>query len=132
MRLSVSAAILALPFCAPALAFDAATFTGGMHETSAPAEAQAVQRTTAGERLPISFHFATREEGHELLLGGVHVTIDDAATLGRVLSAVADGPFLLASVPEGAYQVTATHEGRAQVAVIVVARGEPLRVAFYW
>ncbi|HEX4882744.1 MAG TPA: carboxypeptidase-like regulatory domain-containing protein [Casimicrobiaceae bacterium] len=132
MRPSVSAAFLALSLCAPALAFDAATFTGGMHETSAPADVQAVQRTTTGERLPVSFHFATREEGHELLLGGVHVAIDDAATLGRVLSAVADGPFLLASVPEGAYQVTATHEGRAQVAVIVVARGEPLRVAFYW
>lgn len=82
--------------------------------------------------LPVSFHFALRENGHERLLNDVHVAIDDVATQARVVIAVSDGPFLLAVVPEGAYQVTATHAGRVQNAVIVVERGEPLRVSFTW
>jgi hypothetical protein len=82
--------------------------------------------------LPVSFHFAKQEEGHEILVTDVHVAIDDAATRGRVLSAVSDGPYLIANVPEGEYQVTATHDGNAQVAVIVVERGGSLRVAFRW
>lgn len=82
--------------------------------------------------LPVSFHFAVRENGQERLLNNVHIAIDDVATLGRIVSAVSDGPFLLAVVPEGAYHVTATHAGRAQNAVIVVARGEPLRLSFTW
>lgn len=94
-----------------------------------PAPAQA-----SGGRvvLPVSFHFARHEEGHEILVGDVHVAIDDAATMGRVHSAVSDGPYLIANVPEGEYQVTATHDGRAQVAMIVVERGGPLRIAFRW
>lgn len=82
--------------------------------------------------LPVSFRFLTREEGHEILVNDVHVAIDDAATHGRVLAAVSDGPYLSANVPAGCYRVTATHDGRAQVAEIVVGRGAPLVVAFYW
>jgi hypothetical protein len=127
MRLSPFLAALALA-ATPVSALDVASIAGAAADAAAPAEAVA---HPAGV-LPVSFHFAAREEGHELLVTDVHVTIDDAATLGRVLSAVSDGPFLQASVPAGAYQVTATHGGRAQVAVIHVGGVEPTRVAFYW
>jgi hypothetical protein len=127
MRLSPFLAALAVA-ATPVSAFDVATIAGAAADTAAQVEAFA----RPAEAQPVSFHFAAREEGHELQVTDVHVTIDDAATLGRVLSVVSDGPFLQATVPAGAYQVTATHGGRAQVAVIHVGGPEPTRVAFYW
>ena len=79
----------------------------------------------------MSFQFATREEGHELLLTNVHVVVLCAVS-GKLFEAVSDGPFLLAHLPNGNYEVVASHEGQAQHVALSVVRGEPRRVAIYW
>ncbi len=132
MRPILRPRVLALAACLPA----GLAFAGPLPQGDLPAgpvvEPRLAVQLRSVEILPVSFQFAERDEGHARLVTDVHVTIDDAATHARVVAAVSDGPFLLASVPVGCYQVTATHAGRAQVVTLVVERGEPLRVAFYW
>jgi hypothetical protein len=81
--------------------------------------------------VPVSFQFATREEGHELLLTNVHVVVLCPVS-GKRFEAVSDGPFIVANLPNGDYEVIASHEGRAQHVALSIARGEPRRVAIYW
>jgi hypothetical protein len=81
--------------------------------------------------VPVSFQFATREEGHELLLTNVHVVVLCPVS-GKLFEAVSDGPFLVANLPDGDFEVVASHEGRAQRVALSVARGEARRVAIYW
>lgn len=130
---SAAGAALALACAATAAAAPPASahLTGATAEPP-PAKHGVTARHARGDACDVSFRFAAREEGHELALTDVHVVFDDAATLVRVLSAVSDGPFLVASVPQGRYRVTATHEGRAQVVELHVAPGARARLTFYW
>lgn len=82
-------------------------------------------------RSTVAFTFATHAEGHEILLSDVHVVIR-CAVAGRVFEAVSDGPFLVADVPEGRYEVIASHEGQARRVAFSVARGEPRQVRMAW
>jgi hypothetical protein len=86
---------------------------------------------SASERAPVSFRFLTREEGHEILLTDVHVRIVHPVH-GTLLEAVSNGPFLVAYVPVGRYDVAASHEGRTQHLTLTVARPEPRNLALYW
>ena len=81
--------------------------------------------------VPVSFQFATREEGHELLLTNVHVVVR-CPVAGKLFEGVSDGPFLVANLPDGRYDVVASHEGQARHVALSVARGEPRHVAIYW
>ena len=132
MRPTLHPHALALAACLPAGFALAGPLAQGDLPAGTVVEPRPAVQLRSAESLPVSFQFSEREEGHERLVTDVHLTIDDAATHVRVVAAVSDGPFLLASVPAGCYQVTATHAGRAQVVTLVVERGEPLRVAFYW
>lgn len=80
---------------------------------------------------PISFQFTTRSEGHDIALTDVHVTIA-CAVGGKLFEAVSEGPFLIANLPEGRYDVVAWHEGRARRVALVVAGAEPRQVALRW
>ncbi len=80
--------------------------------------------------VPVSFVFATREEGHELLLNDVHVVII-CPVAGPLFDGVSEGPFLIANVPDGRYEIVASHDGRARRLALTVA-GEPRRVSIYW
>jgi hypothetical protein len=56
-------------------------------------------------------------------LSGVSVTVRDTA--GKTLvEHLADGPFFLARLPDGAYSVTAVYEGKPQVRKVVVRAGQ--------
>ena len=95
------------------------------------AEAQSIDVGIVAALVPVSFSFVTREEGHELLLTDVHVVIH-CAVGGKVFEGVSEGPFLVTSVPDGRYEVVASHEGRPQRTAFTVARGEPHRVSLTW
>jgi len=92
---------------------------------------QSIGAGVAAAVVPVSFSFVTREEGHELLLTDVHVVIH-CAVGGKVFEGVSEGPFLVAGVPDGRYEVVASHEGRPQRVAFTVARGEPHRVFLTW
>jgi hypothetical protein len=98
-------------------------------DDAAPPETVAIVRPA--EAASVSFRFLTREEGHEILLSDVHVTIANAVE-GKVLDAVSNGPYLLASLPAGRYDVAASHEGRMQYASVVVRSAEARSVSLYW
>ena len=81
--------------------------------------------------VPVSFQFATREEGHELRLTNVHVVVRCPVS-GKLFEGVSEGPFLVANLPDGNFEVVASHEGRARHVALSVAHGEPRNVAIYW
>ena len=98
-------------------------------ERSEPVAAVAVAH--AADRAPVSFRFMTREEGHEILLSDVHVRIAHPVQ-GTLFEGVSNGPFLIAYVPIGQYEVAASHEGRMQRVVLTVARAEPSSLSLFW
>ena len=98
-------------------------------ERSEPIAAVAVAHIA--ERAPVSFRFMTREEGHEILLSNVHVRIAHPVE-GTMFEGVSNGPFLIAYVPVGQYEVAASHEGRTQRVVLTVARAEPSSLSLFW
>lgn len=74
---------------------------------------------------------ASRNEGKDVFLANVPVVIRDAdGTI--VLDAVADGPYLLADLPPGTYEVAATYKGEEKRATARVAAGKPARLTFLW
>jgi hypothetical protein len=81
--------------------------------------------------VPVSFRFLHAEEGHEIALTDVHVVI--VTPLGHPLfEAVSDGPFLMANVPFGRYEVVASHEGRSRRVALDVSRDDAMLVAIHW
>jgi len=85
----------------------------------------------SAEPAAVSFRFLTREEGHEILLSDVHVTIRHPVE-GTLVDTVSNGPYLVAFIPAGRYEVAATHEGRERRMNLTIPRAEPRSVALYW
>ena len=64
-------------------------------------------------------------------LSGVRVTVADAA--GRtLLDATSEGPWFLAKLPAGTYQIVATSTGKAQKRQIAVGRAGLATIDFRW
>lgn len=126
----LSALVVAAGMAAP---LGACAFGGERAATlHAPHEAQPAVESRAGVGVvPVSFVFATREEGHELRLTDVHLVIL-CPVVGRLFEAVSEGPFLTANLPAGRYEVIASHEGRARRIPLTVARGETRQVSIFW
>ena len=99
--------------------------TGGI----AQSEAAAMQQAEA--HYPLALEFVEHAKPKNEFLANVEVTIKDR--LGRTaLKTYSDGPFLLATLPDGKYTVTATDEGSAQTRQVTVAAGKPERLVFTW
>ena len=49
-----------------------------------------------------------------------------------VLEATSEGPYLLADLPPGRYQVTAIYQGEEKRANAEVVAGKPARLTFVW
>lgn len=108
----------------------AAPFTSHGSAVDEQGGAPATEVGTA-PRMPISFEFATREEGQELRLADVHLVVV-CPVIGKVFEGISDGPFLVATLPDGRYEVVASREGRAHRVALTVSRGEPRSVTLYW
>jgi hypothetical protein len=86
----------------------------------------------AMSRYPLSLEFAqhTAANGNEYL-ANVPVTIADSQ--GKTLVTMkTQGPFMLVSIPEGRYVVTAKHDGTAQQRTIEVGNAGHAHEAFVW
>ena len=82
-------------------------------------------------RFPLSLEFIRRAKPADEFLANVNVTITDLQ--GRTeLRALAEGPYLLASLPDGKYRVTADHDGQIKTRDVVIAARRPERVVFEW
>ena len=83
----------------------------------------------AEKNFALSLLFAQTRRGE--YLADVKVSIKDRA--GKtLLEAVSDGPFLLAQLPAGTYQVSAEYAGKALAKTVRVEPKGGTRVAFVW
>ena len=82
-------------------------------------------------KYPLVLEFAGKTyQGNEYLADVVvHITDMHGATLLNVTSR---GPFMLASLPNGRYKVTASYEGQTQRRVVDVTPSTHFRTLFLW
>jgi hypothetical protein len=80
---------------------------------------------------PLSLEFIKRDSGRGEYLAGVNVTIKDRNGVAD-LSTVAGGPYLLATLPDGRYEVSAEHDGHMQTRDVVIAADKPTHIVFEW
>jgi hypothetical protein len=92
-------------------------------------EAAALRRNEAN--FPVTLEFLKHAKPHAEYVSNVNVTIKDHE--GKtMLNTVADGPLLLAKLPDGKYTVTASDDGISKERNIVVAARKPERIVFEW
>jgi len=92
-------------------------------------ESKAIERAAKG--WPLTLEFATKDKQRSDFVADVAVVVRDAK--GRVaLKTESDGPFLLAKLSPGKYEVDATLDGKTLHEQISVRRGEPTRKTFLW
>ncbi len=99
--------------------------SGGVGEQSAAAFKQ------AAAKYPLELLFAQKASPNDVYLAGVKVTVRDRA--GKVvLDAVTEGPYLLATMPAGRYQIEASHEGVAKTQAVEIGSGKHQRLVMVW
>jgi hypothetical protein len=80
---------------------------------------------------PLSLEFVKRTKPTDEYLAGVDVTIKDQQ--GKMdLHALADGPILLARLPNGKYEVSAELDGKTRTRDVVIAQNKPEHIVFEW
>jgi hypothetical protein len=85
----------------------------------------------AMSQYPLALTFASRDEGTAAYAADVQVVIrnkDDAT----VLNVTSEGPYLLARLAPGSYQVFATYNGQTQSRQITIGQAGTVRVTFGW
>jgi hypothetical protein len=80
---------------------------------------------------PLSLEFVGKRSGGNEYLADVSVRISNAhGTV--VLNATAHGPFMLLSLPDGRYTVTARHDGKTQSRNVDIASSTRAHEMFIW
>jgi len=80
---------------------------------------------------PLELVFVRAADSREEFVADVHLVIADAG--GRALvDRDAQGPIVLARVPDGAYTITAERGGEQRIHRVDVAAGRHQKVAFVW
>lgn len=109
-----------------ALAADAgsgATFvSGGVGEDSL----ERMKAASASYNLKLLF---AQKDGH--FIADVAVTVKDAGG-GKVLDAVAEGPWFLAKLAPGNYEVTASYEGKSFTRATTIPASGQREIVFRW
>lgn len=80
---------------------------------------------------PLSLTLASRIDGKDVFLASVPVVVRDASGT-VVLEATSEGPYLLADLPPGNYDVSASHKGEEKRGSAAISAGKPARLTFLW
>jgi hypothetical protein len=80
---------------------------------------------------PLSLEFVKRAKSTNEYVAGVDVTIKDPQG-NTDLHALADGPMLLARLPDGKYKVSAELDGKTRTRDVVIAKHKPEHIVFHW
>ena len=99
--------------------------SGGVGED----EAAALKRAAAG--YPLELQFVQRAIPRDEFLADVSVKIRDRSRT-VVLDVVSQGPFLLARLPAGTYQIEADHDGVLKRQTVEIRTGKHERAVFVW
>ncbi|SKD00112.1 hypothetical protein SAMN05445504_7964 [Burkholderia sp. CF099] len=79
--------------------------------------------------LVLEFAGATRHGNEYLADVPVHIADMNGKTL---LNATSHGPFILASLPNGRYKITASHDGKTQQRLVDIKSSGHVRAMFVW
>lgn len=83
-------------------------------------------------RFPLGLEFVQgKKDQHAMYLADVQVTIKNAADR-ILLETHSDGPYLLASLPDGHYTISAEHAGKSEMRQVHVEQGKHQMVVFDW
>jgi hypothetical protein len=99
--------------------------TGGVGED----EAAVLKR--AASRYPLQLQFVQKAWPRDEFLAGVRVRIRDRSKT-VLLDTVSQGPFLLAKLPAGTYQLEAEYEGVVKRQTVAIRAGKHERAVFVW
>ena len=99
--------------------------SGGVGED----DAAAMKSAAAG--YPLELQFVQKATPRDEFLADVKVRITDRAR-NVVLDAVASGPFLLAKLPPGTYQIEADHVGVVKRQTVDLRPGKHQKSVFVW
>ena len=86
---------------------------------------------SAAAGYPLELHFVQKATPRDEFLADVKVRITDRAR-NVVLDAIASGPFLLAKLPPGTYQIEADHVGVVKRQTVDIRPGKHQRSVFVW
>jgi len=86
---------------------------------------------SASRQWPLTLEFAVKDGQHADFTADVNVVVRDAKG-HTALQTVASGPFLLARLAPGSYEVDATLGGRTLHQKVLVKHGAPARAVFVW
>ena len=91
---------------------------------------------SAESRYPLSLEFIQRAKPRDEYLANVHVTIEGRAMESKgkpsEWKAMANGPYFLAKLPDGAYTIRAEENGQTKVRHVTIAANKPEHVTFEW
>jgi hypothetical protein len=85
----------------------------------------------AERHFPLALEFANAAKPRNEFAADVRVVIRDAKG-DIVLDTVSGGPFLLAKLPAGRYEIEATQAGRVLERHATIVEGKPMHVGFLW
>lgn len=85
----------------------------------------------AMSQFPLALTFASQVDGKAAYAGDVQAVIRDENDV-TVLNVTSEGPFLLARLAPGTYQVFATYEGQTQSRSVTIDASGSARLTFQW
>ena len=87
---------------------------------------------TVSPRWPATFEFAVKDSKGADFAANVHVTVRDSSGTALLDNVVSGGPFMVARLNPGAYDVNVTLGGLTLTQSLVVIAGMPARASFVW
>ncbi len=126
IALGAAAPVLSNPLLPPVQEQGSATYvSGGIGEDQADAFRQ------AAVGYPLELLFAQQALPRDEYIADVKVVISDKS--GKVLlETTSEGPFLLAKLPAGNYEIEANYEGRPRRLTVDIRPGTHQRKVFVW
>ena len=133
-RFAVSFLLTSMAYLSPAIAAEALPAEvkqGSVRFVTGGIGADAVEAfKQAAAKYPLELLFAQKALPNDVYLAGVKVTVRQAGKV--LLETESDGPFLLAHLPSGKYQIEAVSEGVTRQQTVDVQAGKHRRVVFVW
>ena len=133
-RFAVSFLLTSMAYLSPAIAAEALPAEvkqGSVRYVTGGIGADAVEAfKQAAAKYPLELLFAQKALPNDVYLAGVKVTVRQAGKM--LLDTESDGPFLLAHLPTGKYQIEAVSEGVTRQQTVDVQAGKHRRVVFVW
>lgn len=99
--------------------------SGGIGKT----EADAIRHVA--KQYPLELEFLRKAKPKDEYLAGIKVVVTDMHNM-KVLDIASDGPFLLAKMPAGKYEITADHDGKVEHRTVQIADHQHRRIVFEW